>query len=114
MPCPRLRGHGTHSFECREVLLTVINLPTQIADLAAHVAEQCLKVVLVGAIDVATQAVETPEQVAATLRDASRFVDPERMIACTNCGMAPMARGVSEAKLKALAAGATLFDTGGL
>lgn len=68
------------------------------------------KVVLVGAIDVATNAVETPEQVAATLREASRFVDPQRIIACTNCGMAPMARGVAEAKLKALGAGARLFD----
>jgi 5-methyltetrahydropteroyltriglutamate--homocysteine methyltransferase len=66
------------------------------------------KDVLVGAIDVATAAVETPEQVAATLRAALRYVKPERLYGCTNCGMAPMARPVAEAKLRALAAGAAI------
>ncbi len=63
------------------------------------------KEVLVGAIDVATNDVETPEQVAATLKAASKFVDPERMVACTNCGMAPLPRAVAAAKLHALGAG---------
>ena len=66
------------------------------------------KQVLVGAIDVATDAVETPEQVAATLEAAMEFVDPERIFPCTNCGMAPLARGVAVGKLKALGAGAAL------
>ena len=66
------------------------------------------KDVLVGAIDVATEAVETPEQVAATLRAAMKFVAPEHLYGCTNCGMAPMARPVAEAKLRALAAGAAI------
>ena len=64
------------------------------------------KDVLVGAIDVATDAVETPEQVAATLREALRYVKPQHLYGCTNCGMAPMARPVAEAKLRALVAGA--------
>jgi 5-methyltetrahydropteroyltriglutamate--homocysteine methyltransferase len=63
------------------------------------------KEVLVGAIDVATNEVETPEQVAAVLKDAAKFVDPERIIACTNCGMAPLPRPVAAAKLHALGAG---------
>ena len=67
------------------------------------------KEVLVGAIDVASVTVETPEKVAATLRAAMEFVDPERIIACTNCGMAPLPRHVAEGKLKALGAGAALF-----
>ncbi len=67
------------------------------------------KEILVGAIDVATNTVETPEMVADTLRRASEFVDPERMIACTNCGMAPLPRKVAEGKLKALGAGAELL-----
>jgi 5-methyltetrahydropteroyltriglutamate--homocysteine methyltransferase len=67
------------------------------------------KEVLVGAIDVASQQVETPEMVADTLRRASEFVDPERIVACTNCGMAPLPRKVAEGKLKALGAGAQLF-----
>jgi len=73
------------------------------------------KDVLVGAIDVATDAVETPEQVAATLREALRYVKPEHLYGCTNCGMAPMARPVAEAKLRALAAGAAIVrkDLGG-
>lgn len=67
------------------------------------------KTVLVGAIDVATNAVETPEQVAATLKAAMAFVAPERMQACTNCGLAPLPRDVSVAKLRALGAGAALL-----
>jgi len=66
------------------------------------------KDVLVGAIDVATDKVETPEEVAATIRSAARFVAPERIFPCTNCGMAPMARDVAYAKLVALANGAQL------
>jgi 5-methyltetrahydropteroyltriglutamate--homocysteine methyltransferase len=67
------------------------------------------KDVLVGAIDVATTEIETPEQVAATLRAAIEYVDPERMLACTNCGLAPLSRQVAEGKLKALGAGAALL-----
>jgi len=66
------------------------------------------KDVLVGAIDVATDAIETPEQVAATLRQALQYVKPQHLYGCTNCGMAPMARPVAEAKLRALAAGAAI------
>jgi 5-methyltetrahydropteroyltriglutamate--homocysteine methyltransferase len=66
------------------------------------------KTVLVGAIDVATDIVETPEQVAATIRAAMKHVDAERIQPCTNCGMAPMARDTAYAKLSALAAGAAI------
>jgi len=67
------------------------------------------KEVLVGAIDVASTEVETPEKVKSTLAAASQFVDPERMIACTNCGMAPLSRQVAAGKLAALGVGAKLF-----
>jgi len=66
------------------------------------------KDVLVGAIDVASDTVETPEDVAATLRAALKFVPPERLHPCTNCGMVPLSRDVARAKLRALAAGAEL------
>jgi 5-methyltetrahydropteroyltriglutamate--homocysteine methyltransferase len=66
------------------------------------------KEVLVGAINVATSEVETPEKVAATLRAALDHVDPERLVACTNCGMAPLPRHVAEGKLRALGAGAEI------
>ena len=68
------------------------------------------KDVLVGAIDVASNVVETPQQVAATLREAMKFVPIEHLHGCTNCGMAPMARPIAEAKLQALVAGARLLS----
>ena len=66
------------------------------------------KDVLVGAIDVATNEIESPDQVAATLRSALEFADAERIQPCTNCGMAPLPRNVAVGKLKALAAGAAI------
>ena len=66
------------------------------------------KDVMVGVIDVASDVVETPEEVAQTIEAAMRFVPPERILACTNCGMAPMSRPVALAKLAALGAGAKL------
>ena len=66
------------------------------------------KDVLVGAIDVTTDLVETPEEVAETIRKALTFVAPEKLFPCTNCGMVPLARMVARGKLKALAAGAAM------
>ncbi|GLR64273.1 methionine synthase [Marinospirillum insulare] len=66
------------------------------------------KKVMVGAIDVATNKVETPEEVAATLRKALEFVDAEKLYPATNCGMAPLARDIARGKLNALSAGAAL------
>jgi 5-methyltetrahydropteroyltriglutamate--homocysteine methyltransferase len=66
------------------------------------------KDVMVGAIDVASDAVETPEHVAATIRAAMKFVPAKNLYPCTNCGMVPLAREIAVAKLKALAAGAAL------
>jgi 5-methyltetrahydropteroyltriglutamate--homocysteine methyltransferase len=66
------------------------------------------KDVLVGVIDVASDRVETPEEVADTIGRALRFVPKERLFACTNCGMAPMQRAIAVAKLEALAKGAEL------
>ena len=66
------------------------------------------KDVLVGAIDVATEQVETPEQVASTIRAAMKYVAPEKLYPCTNCGMVPLARELAAAKLQALAAGAAI------
>jgi 5-methyltetrahydropteroyltriglutamate--homocysteine methyltransferase len=66
------------------------------------------KEVLLGAIDVASERVETAEEVAATIEQASRFVPVERIYPCTNCGMAPMDRSLAISKLVALSAGAAL------
>ncbi|MGE3627624.1 MAG: hypothetical protein AB7G34_14760, partial [Hyphomicrobiales bacterium] len=66
------------------------------------------KDVLVGAIDVASLEVESPEQVAATIVKATQYVAPERILPCTNCGLAPLPRDVAVGKLRALGAGAEL------
>jgi len=66
------------------------------------------KKVMVGAIDVATNAIESPEEVAATLREALKYVDADKLYPCTNCGMAPLSRDVARGKLSALAAGAAI------
>jgi 5-methyltetrahydropteroyltriglutamate--homocysteine methyltransferase len=66
------------------------------------------KDVQVGVIDVATDAIETPEEVTSTIAAAAKYVAKEKIIAGTNCGMAPMQRDVALAKLAALAKGADL------
>ncbi len=66
------------------------------------------KKVMVGAIDVATNSIETPESVAATIREALKYVDADKLYPCTNCGMAPLPREVAREKLSALSAGAEI------
>jgi 5-methyltetrahydropteroyltriglutamate--homocysteine methyltransferase len=79
----------------------------------SHVPPELMKLlegkdVMVGVIDVASDEVETPEQVADTIGRALQFVARDRLIPCTNCGMAPMDRDIAMAKLQALAQGAAL------
>ena len=79
----------------------------------SHVPMSVLKLlegkdVLIGAIDVANDAIETPEEVAGVIAAAAEFVPPHRIVPCTNCGMAPMRRDIAVAKLQALARGAAL------
>ena len=66
------------------------------------------KDVLVGVIDVATDRVESAEEIAALIGETMKYLPREQIFACTNCGMAPMARDVAVAKLRALGAGAAL------
>lgn len=66
------------------------------------------KKVMVGAIDVASDAIETPDDVAEVLRKALQFVDADKLYPCTNCGMAPLSRHVARGKLAALSGGAEI------
>ena len=66
------------------------------------------KKVMVGAIDVATNTIETAEEVADTLRKALQFVDADKLYPSTNCGMTPLSRRVARGKLEALSAGAAI------
>jgi len=79
----------------------------------SHVPPHLMKLlegkdVMVGVIDVASDAVETPEQIAETIGLALQYVPKERLLPCTNCGLAPMDREIALKKLQALAAGAAL------
>jgi 5-methyltetrahydropteroyltriglutamate--homocysteine methyltransferase len=96
---PLLAGSGIDqvSLECHNS-----RVPIELLGLLAG------KDVLVGCIDVTTQTVETPEEVAATIRRAMAHVPPERLYPCTNCGMVPLPREVARGKLRALGAGARL------
>ena len=67
------------------------------------------KDILVGAIDVASDTVETPEDVAEVAAAAARHVPAARIQLCTNCGMAPISYEIALGKLKALGAGARLM-----
>ncbi|MGB3796960.1 MAG: methionine synthase, partial [Alteraurantiacibacter sp.] len=78
------------------------NVPIELIELL------CGKKVMVGAIDVAAAAIETPEKVAATLRKALQFVDADKLYPCTNCGMALLSRDIARGKLAALSAGAQI------
>jgi 5-methyltetrahydropteroyltriglutamate--homocysteine methyltransferase len=79
----------------------------------SHVSPDLMKLlegkdVMVGVIDVASDEIETPEQVADTIGKALQYVPKNRLLPCTNCGLAPMDREVALKKLQALAQGAAL------
>lgn len=79
------------------------NVPLDVVELVRG------KKVMLGAIDVANTEVETPQEVAQTLRKALQYVDADKLVASTNCGMAPFPRDTALAKLSALSAGAKIL-----
>ncbi|MDP6674550.1 MAG: methionine synthase, partial [Gammaproteobacteria bacterium] len=66
----------------------------------------------VGSVAVTPDRIETPEEVAATIRSAMEYVDPERILPCTNCGMTPIPYDIALGKLNSLAAGAKIVRDG--
>jgi 5-methyltetrahydropteroyltriglutamate--homocysteine methyltransferase len=79
----------------------------------SHVPPHLMKLlegkdVMVGVIDVASDTIETPEEIADTIGEALKYVPKDRLLPCTNCGLAPMDREVARRKLEALAQGAAL------
>jgi 5-methyltetrahydropteroyltriglutamate--homocysteine methyltransferase len=68
------------------------------------------KEIMIGAIDVASNTVESAQDVAKVLREALAYVDVKNLLACTNCGMVPLSREVANGKLQALAAGTALLN----
>ena len=96
--------------ELQRSSLDIISLECHNSHVPAELMELVRgKTLMVGAIDVASTEVETPEEVAATLRTALQYVDADKLWPSTNCGMAPLARGVARSKLEALSAGAEII-----
>lgn len=94
---------------------TIDQVSLEYAD--SHVPPELMRLlpdkdVMVGVINVASNEIETADEVARLIESASSHVDPERIIACTNCGLAPLPRSVAVGKLKALGAGAKLASGG--
>jgi 5-methyltetrahydropteroyltriglutamate--homocysteine methyltransferase len=82
------------------------HVPPEVLELAGS------KIVAVGVIDVATDRVETPDEVRATIELARQHLDDDRIVCSTNCGMAPMSREIAYAKLRALGEGSLLASVG--
>lgn len=68
------------------------------------------KKILVGAIDVASKKVETPEQVADILRQATKYAEPQNILGCTNCGLVTFSQEIANAKMQSLALGAKILN----
>ena len=68
------------------------------------------KKILVGAIDVSTKKIETPEQVANILRRACKYVEPKNILGCTNCGLVTFPQEIANANMNALALGAKILN----
>jgi len=66
------------------------------------------KELLVGAIEVLPGKLESAEEVAHNILEATRHVEKSRLLPCTNCGMAPLSAELARGKLRALGAGAAL------
>ncbi|GAB3405708.1 methionine synthase [Schumannella luteola] len=94
----------------RESSIDIVSLECQHSHVPMDLIELIRgKKVMLGAIDVASTAVESADEVADVLRKALEFVDPELLIPSTNCGMAPLSREVAQGKLAALSAGADIL-----
>jgi len=90
--------------------IDIVSLECHNSNVPLHLIELVRgKKVMVGAIDVATNTIETPEEIADTLRKTLEFVDIENLYPSTNCGMAPLSRNVARGKLSALSAGAEII-----
>lgn len=63
------------------------------------------KTIILGVLDLHDMQIEAPERIAARLREALRYVPPERLIAAPDCGMKYLPRAVAYRKLKAMTLG---------
>ncbi len=79
------------------------HVPLEVLDLLGT------KSVQAGVIDVATQRVETADEVARLIEAVAAHIPPDRIYPSTNCGMVPLSRGLARAKMSALGKGTGLY-----
>ena len=63
---------------------------------------------MLGVLDLGTDAIETPAQVAERIRAGLKYLKPQNLIPAPDCGMKYLPRAVAFGKLKALAEGAAI------
>jgi 5-methyltetrahydropteroyltriglutamate--homocysteine methyltransferase len=66
------------------------------------------KIIILGVLDLSDMRIETPESIAARLREALRYVPPERLMVAPDCGMKYLPRAVAHRKLLAMTLGAAI------
>ena len=66
------------------------------------------KTVILGVLDLGDRRIESPESIAATLREALRYISPERLMVAPDCGMKYLPRAVAYQKLRAMTLGAAI------
>jgi 5-methyltetrahydropteroyltriglutamate--homocysteine methyltransferase len=66
------------------------------------------KTIVLGVLDLSDMRIEAPESIAAKLREALRYVPPERLMVAPDCGMKYLPRAVAYRKLRAMVLGAAI------
>ena len=87
-----------------------VSIETAQSKLDCKVLEQLNgKQIMVGCIDLADHAIETPETVAERIRKALKYVAPENVILAPDCGMKYLPRAVADGKLRSMVAAAKIL-----
>jgi 5-methyltetrahydropteroyltriglutamate--homocysteine methyltransferase len=95
--------------ECR---CAQVSIETAQSNLDCAVLKQLPgKKVILGVIDLADPAVETPELVANRIRRALPFIEPRNLLIAPDCGMKYLPRETAFGKMQAMVAGAQMVRT---
>jgi 5-methyltetrahydropteroyltriglutamate--homocysteine methyltransferase len=70
--------------------------------------EFATKTIILGVLNLSDMQIESPESIAAKLREALRYVPPERLMVAPDCGMKYLPRAVAYQKLRAMTLGAAI------
>ena len=110
------KGHGTTKPKAYDFLAELNRSNVDVISIEAAqpgldpeiLSELPDKTIMYGVIDLADDAVETPETVAGRIRDALRYVSRDRLWIAPDCGMKYHSRELAQAKLKAMVDGTAL------